>query len=295
MLQTATGAPAATCSPGATGSATTSAGAGARTTPPSSADPVHGAVHLDQMPGGVGRGDHPEVLPGDGEPGPELAQMLALGVQEVAVHPDPVPGRADPGDSEAVDRPAQLELEGAADLMPGLRAPTVRGGQEPQPLHLLLGLVGVDRRGHQGDPGVPVGDQAAGGAGPVDPAGVRGGLDHLPLVEQVEQERLVRRPAVDHHRGVCQRAAQPGQRLLSGGTDGDDLGDHRVEVGRNHITLGHPGVDPHPGPDRQPQQGDPPGGRGEVTVGVLGVEPGLDRVPGLGRGVALQLAARRDP
>ena len=79
------------------------------------------------------------------------------------------------------------------------------------------------------------------------------------------------------------RAAQPGERLVAGPAAGDDLGDHRVEVGGNRVALAHAGVDPDAGAGGQFQQRDPARRRGEVAVGVLGVEPGLDGVAGLGR------------
>ena len=77
--------------------------------------------------------------------------------------------------------------------------------------------------------------------------------------------------------------AQPGQGLLARAADRDDLGDHRVEVGRDGVALGDPGVDAYAGSRGQLEPDDAAGGRSEVAVGVLGVEPGLDRVPGLAR------------
>jgi hypothetical protein len=49
-----------------------------------------------------------------------------------------------------------------------------------------------------------------------------------------------------------------------------------------------------PGPGGQVQPGDAAGRGGEVAVGVLGVEPGLDRVPALGRAARPQPAAGGD-
>ena len=53
----------------------------------------------------------------------------------------------------------------------------------------------------------------------------------LRAVEQVEQEALVGRAAVDDDHRVGERAAQPRQRLVAVAAPGDDLGDHRVELG----------------------------------------------------------------
>ena len=74
----------------------------------------------------------------------------------------------------------------------------------------------------------------------------------------------------------------------------DDLGDHRVEVGRNRIALADAGVDTDTRPGGQQEPRDPAGGGGEVPVRVLGVEPRLDGVPQLGGLVAVELAARGD-
>ena len=82
-----------------------------------------------------------------------------------------------------------------------------------QPLGRLLLLVRLDRRGDQRDPGMPLGHEPALAADAVDPPGVGAAVDDLGLVEQVEQEALVGRAALDEDRGVGQRPAQPGQRL----------------------------------------------------------------------------------
>ena len=129
-------------------------------------------------------------------------------------------------------------------------------------------------------------DEAPLGADPVDPAGVgpaRLPVDHLGLAEEVEDEALVGGAALDHHGGLGHRATEPGQRLVAGAPVGDDLGDHRVEVGRDGVALTHAGVDTDPRTRRQVEQRDPAGRRREVAIGVLGVEAGLDGVPLLGR------------
>ena len=168
------------------------------------------------------------------------------------------------------------------------------GLEEPGGLDLQPVEVGLDRGRHHRDAGVRVGDEAALGADPVDPARVgpaAGAAVHdLGLGEQVEHEALVAGAALDHHGGRGHRAAQPGQGLLAGAAVGDDLGDHRVEVGRDGVALGDAGVDPDARAGRQVEVDDAPGGRREVAVGVLGVEPGLDRVPDLGGLLALEAA-----
>ena len=114
------------------------------------------------------------------------------------------------------------------------------------------------------------------------------------LVEQVEHEALVGDAALDDHGGLAQGPAQPGERLVAVAAVGDDLGDHRVEVGRNGVALAHPGVNPDARARGQQQARDTAGGGGEVAVRVLGVEPGLDGVPGLRGQRPFQPAARGD-
>ena len=118
---------------------------------------------------------------------------------------------------------------------------------------------------------------------PVEPAGIDLARRHLRAIQQVEEERAVGRAALDQHDGVGQRPAQSGAGLVAGRPPGDDLGDHRVVLGRDHVALRHTGVDPDPGAGRPAQDVDRARGRREAALGVLGVEPRLDGVaPRLG-------------
>ena len=202
------------------------------------ADPVRDAVHLDQVDRPVRVGD----AAGTGAPlttiWPVCSSNRSSSTSAVCTSPPPeMPTRNRCGPIRATLHPvadaAQLEVERAAALVLHLRAAAVRGGQQPLPLDALLVLVRLDRGGGQRDRGVPVADQAALGADPVDPAGVGAGVDHLGLVEQVEHEALVGRAALDDHRGLGHRPAQPAQRLVAVAAVRDDLRDHRVEVGRD--------------------------------------------------------------
>jgi hypothetical protein len=129
---------------------------------------------------------------------------------------------------------------------------------------------------------VPRRHQPAFGAHPVDPGGVGAPVDHLGRIEQVDDEALVGGAALDEDGGLACRAAQPGQRLVAVAAVGDDLGDHRVEVGGDRVALADAGVDPDAGAGGQVEQRDAAGGRREVAVGVLGGQPGLDGVARLG-------------
>ncbi len=215
-------------------------------------DPVGDTVHLDHVDRTVGRGHQPEPLVGDQQAGGVRVQALQVGVDHLQVpvraDADAVPVRTRPRHRHLVGHPAQLEPDGPADLVLHLRAPAVSGLEQPQPLDLLLVPVRLDRGCDQCHAGVLVRDQAALPAYAVDPARVRSAVPHLRLVEQVEQEALVGGAAVDDHGGLVDRAAQARQRLLPVTSVGDDLGDHRVELGRDGVALAHARVDPDPRP-----------------------------------------------
>ncbi len=200
----------------------------------------------------------------------------------------------DAGHADPVADATELEVQRVAALVLDLRAAAVRGGEQPLPGDLLLVLVGFDGGRGERDRGVPAGDEPALGADAVDPAGVGAGVDQLRLLQQVEHETLVGGTALDDHGGLAHRAAQPGERLVAVAAVGDDLGDHRVEVGGDGVALAHAGVDADAWARGQQQPRDVAGGGGEVAIRVLGVEPRLHGVPGLDRLRALESAACGD-
>ena len=118
-------------------------------------------------------------------------------------------------------------------------------------------------------------------------------VDDLGLLEEVEDEALVGGAALDHHGGLGHGATEPCQRFVAGASVGDDLGDHRVEVGGDGVALTDAGVDADARPRRQVEQCDPAGRWSEVAIRVLGVQPSLDGVPLLGRLGAFEPAAGR--
>jgi hypothetical protein len=259
---------------------------------------VGDAVDLDEVDRAV-RGRHePEPLPVDQDPAAVGVEPVDLDVGVVRFRragrdADAEARPAGPGHADAVADAAELEVERPA-LVLHLRAAAVRGGQQPLDGNLFFVLVGLDGGRGERDRGVPVGDQAALGADEVDPAGVGARVDHLGLVEQVEHEALVGRAALDDHGRLGQRAAQAAQRLGAVAAVGDDLGDHRVEVGRDGVALADAGVDADAGAGGQGQPRDAAGGGREVAVGVLGVQARLDGVAELGGLVAFELPAAGD-
>src|SRR6266511_4144482 len=103
-----------------------------------------------------------------------------------------------------------------------------------------------------------------------------------PGLQQLQQERLVAGPAADDDGALRQRPAEPGQRLAAVAAPGDQLGDHRVELGRDAVARGDSGVDPQPRARGDVEQIDGPRTWREVVVGVLRVDADLDGVAGPG-------------
>ncbi len=238
----------------------------------------------------MGGGDQAVALVVDGQPGVKLVEPLDVDVDHLRCASggdgDPEPARASLEHRDLVRRAAQLEVDRPADLVLHLGPAAVGTLEQPGDLDLLLVLVGLDARGDDGDPGVLVDDEAPLGSDSVDPCRVGPAglpIDNLGLLEEVEDEALVGGAALDHHGGLSHGATQPRQRLVAGAAVGDDLGDHRVEVGRDGVALANAGVDADAGPRGQVEQCDPAGRRREVAIRVLGVQPGLDGMPLLGR------------
>ena len=250
------------------------------------AHPVGDTVDLDELHGAVRGGDQAVRPAADADPARVGPDPL-----EVGLHRDDLAARLGDGHPEAlrpgavdgdlVGRAAQLEVDRAPDVVLHLGATAPGRLEQAGALDGLGLLVGLDAGDDQGHARVLAGHEAALAAHPVDPAGVGGAVDDLGLVEQVEDERLVRGTALDDDRRLPHRAAQPGQGLVTVTTVGDDLGDHRVEVRGDRVALCDTGVDADAGTRRQLEVGDAPGRRREVAVGVLGVEPGLDGVADL--------------
>ena len=155
-------------------------------------------------------------------------------------------------------------------------------------------LAGVERGGDEGDVGEAGRQVAVRRREPVEPRRVDLAGAHLGAVEEVEQERLVRRPAPHDDRHLRQRPVQAGEGLVAVVAVGDDLGDHRVVLRRDDVALGDAGVDPDARPDRQREGLDRARRRREAPLRVLGVESGLDGVALRRRRLALEPAARGD-
>jgi hypothetical protein len=102
------------------------------------------------------------------------------------------------------------------------------------------------------------------------------GVAHRAEVAQRAQQRERGRHAGDHV--LVDRAGQPRQRLVAVARGNDQLGDHRVVVGRDREARIGGGVDTHAQAARLAVALDGARRGAEVLGGVLGVDAHLDRV-----------------
>ena len=96
------------------------------------------------------------------------------------------------------------------------------------------------------------------------------------VVEQLAEERLVRRDAADAD--LLDGAARRGDGRLHVRPARRELQQQRVEVGRDlGADVGRPLVEAHPGAARRAVRGDRAGIGAEAGAGVLGRDPALQR------------------
>ena len=187
---------------------------------------------------------------------------------------------------------AQLDL--ATHRVVGLRPAAVGPAEERRPVHRTEQFTCIEHRGDEGHVG-EAGRQVLVGCGePVEPRRVDLPGPNLRAVEEVEEEGLVRRATAHHDAHLRQRPVQAGESFVAIAAVGDDLGDHRVVLRGDHVTLGDAGVDPNSWPDGQGQRLDGARRRGERPLRILGVEPGLDGVALRRRRLALEPPAGGD-
>ena len=255
---------------------------------------VGDAVHLDEVVAALVRRHHGERLVADRQPSPAAAEPLGLHDDSLAVEPDGEAVGTQLAHDDLVGLAAVAQLDRPADRRVGLRAPPLGPAEERRALAGGGERERVEGGHDEGDVGVARRQVAVGGGEPVEPRRVDVAGAHLRPLQQVEQERPVRRAAVDDDGHLRERPVQPGQRFVAVATGGDDLGDHRVVLRRDDIALAHAGVDPDARADRQREDLDRAGRGGERSLRVLGVEAGLDRVALGRRRLALQPASGRD-
>ena len=256
-------------------------------------DPVRHAVDLDEQVGALEGRERPVRVAVDLEPVLVRAEAVDGDRDRVSVDADAVAAGSVLGHRQAVGLAAVAEVHRARHAGARLWPPAARIGVESRPVGGRFGLAQHDCRLQQRDVGVPCGHRLAAHVQAVQPGRVDVAAAQLGALEQGEQEALVRRAAVDDDHRLGERAVQPGERLVAIPSPGDDLGDRRVELGRDDVALGHAGVDAEARPGGQPEQRERSGCADEAALGVLGVDARLDRVPVRRRWLALEPAAGR--
>ena len=246
-------------------------------------DVVHGAVDLDEVVGTLRHRQHAERAPADGQASLEAPGAVHDHVDagSVALEHDPVVRRLRAGHPQPVGLADDADVDLVPHLVADLGTAALGGEEQAALLAELVGLVGLDRGREQGDVDAAR-RRVAVGHHRVEPGGVRGAPGDLGPGEQVEQERLVGRAALDDDGGLPDRAGQPGPGLVAGAAPGDHLGDHRVVLRGDDVAGGHAGVDADAGAGGQHEVADRAGRGREAALGVLGGEAGLDGVAGRG-------------
>ncbi len=250
-------------------------------------DAVRLAVDVDEVRDAVD-GRHHSVPPaGDGEDGAGTTEVFTMGLDHVAVDQHAVVARGEAAHLDVDGLAAMTQIDGAFEAWldggPSTkRQRTKRGG-----LHGPFGAGGIDGGGHDRHLGVV----GLGDGHLIDPADVDVARDQLGVAQQAVHEGLVGGAVAHDDPCLFQGAAEPGDRLVTVVSEGDDLGDHRVELRRDLVTLLHAGVDPQTRPGGEAEQLDTSRRRGEVAFGILGVDAGLDGMADRGRGLTQQSTA----
>ncbi len=257
-------------------------------------EPMGDAVDLDEVTGPVVRRHHREALTRDRQRAAGAAERRALGEEQAVGGAEHERLRTDLAHEKSIRGGAVAQLDLVA--MPGVQlwAAAARPAEEALSVDRVQLVGGVEGGSDERHVGVARGHVGAGSGEPVEPAGVDLTAAHLRSLEQVEQERLVRRPTTDDDDHLGERTPQPCQRLVAVAPGGDHLGDHRVVLGWDHVAFGDAGVDPNAGPDRQHQRLDRPRRRSEAALRVLGVEARFDGIAGRRRHRSLEAPAGGD-
>jgi hypothetical protein len=112
---------------------------------------------------------------------------------------------------------------------------------------------------------------------PLDEVRVQLGRGERRMAQHRQQEPAVGRDPRDPE--PLQRPDEPGDGLVARRAVGDDLGEHRIVVHPDLAPARDPGVPANAGQLRRRPQQHGAGRRQEVARRILGIQPGLDRVP----------------
>ena len=173
------------------------------------AEAVRCAVDLDEMFVALHRRHDPCRPRSQVQASLEGSQRLESDHRRHSAELDVVRARAQAVDVHPVRVAAVKELDGAADLGRRARTSPARRREEAGLVHVAFRLVGVDRGDQEGEVGVTFDGDLALSGDAVDERIVDPRLAHLGPGEDVEEEPLVRAPAIDHDRRLVESAPQP--------------------------------------------------------------------------------------
>ena len=111
---------------------------------------------------------------------------------------------------------------------------------------------------------------------PLDEAGIDLAARHLRMRQQRLEESEIGRDAGNLE--SAQRIDQAAERLRAIGAPGDQLRQQRIVVGRDRIAGAKAGIDANALARRLAPLADGAGRRQKALVGVLGIDPRLDRM-----------------
>ena len=195
------------------------------------ADAMRDAVDLDVQVGAVLGDDRAVGGAGDLQPPLVGADAPHADLDGHAVDRHAMAFTGDLADRAAVRVPAMAQLDHARRRAVGLRPAAAGERVETRAVGRRLGLADLDRRLQNRHVGVAHRDDVALQLHPVQPGRVHVTGAQFGPVEQLEQEALVRGPALDDDDGLRDSAAQPSERLVAVAPPGDQLRDRRVELG----------------------------------------------------------------
>ena len=101
----------------------------------------------------------------------------------------------------------------------------------------------------------------------------------LRLAQKLDQKGPIARSSAQFQPHLPQGPAEAGQGHRAVGSEGDDLGDHGIKLGRDVAALLHPGIHPDSGSGGHGQVDDPSRRGREPPLGILGIQAGLHGHP----------------
>src|SRR6266545_3521041 len=107
---------------------------------------------------------------------------------------------------------------------------------------------------------------------------------YLITAEQVQQKRFVTGSPFNNDHALAERTLEASNCFFSGLAISNDLRDHCVKISGNDVSFSHASIDAYTRPRQNSEPFDGAWSRSKTIVGVLRIQPHLDRMAGsLGR------------